>query len=920
MKKFSFNFGKAAALVLGVTAFLFAGCDQSLAGGSGGPALTGTVAINGTARVGENLTAIPGGLDAAADLLEKQYRWQSKAAEGAEWTPIAEADTTTGTYRLVAGDEGKLITVLVSVAGYSGTIEPPEEGIKGPVLPPHPKTYAVNIGTTENGTVNTDKTTAEVGSKVTLTVSPAAGYKYAAASISVKNQGGTDESVSVVTGEPTKFTFVMPEGPVTVTARFEEVPSNEYSISVGSNITGGLVSHNQESSVTAGVEVTLTVTPNEGYKYKDGTLKVTYTPTGGSETEATLDADKKFTMPAFNVTVTAEFEKKSYTLTIGGGITNGTVTASADDNNVQSGGTVLYDTEVTLTLAPAEGYSVGTVTVTKSEDTASVEGDGNSRTFTMPASDVTVTATFTAIQYDITIDSNIQNGTVTASVNNSTAATATVGQTVTLTVTPDSGKKLKSLSVNGSPVSVSGNTYTFAMPASAVTVTAVFEAEQQNPGGGGGTPNLAAVRYQDTENKSSGAGIFDMDAWTYNGESRAESSEEAWTLKTVEKPYVYFTVTKAANQTVTASGADADDVTITVDGSAVDGTTTGAELAAVTVDTSDFDTMFDGKKRDFALAVSENGQQIKTINVTLNSGIDDTYGVTIFEVTREDGNMTITKESTGVGPEKGDGKETSMEVFKTNLQPVNDLYDANRWLEVWAESNKEYLIRINKDQRIKPVIIVMKGRDYVTVHLKGAGSRPPVITRDTNVTTNVSQNSSRVGHPLNTKDNTQIGFIALSPNLNSSGVNNGHMTFTMENVTIDMEDEPASSSTTYIAIKCLLGINKGVDVVMKKGATLTGVNKQASGEDMAVVKIKLGNVNFTMEAGSAITGNFEYAGSNSYKGLFRIDSTSKNKGDITFKRYGDTIYGNKKGEADNNIIHYNEKSIGCPEEWSALGN
>ena len=64
---------------------------------------------------------------------------------------------------------------------------------------------------------------------------------------------------------------------------------------------------------------------------------------------------------------------------------------------------------VTITAAPASGYEVNTVTVTDADSgTVAVSGTGNSRTFTMPAKDVTVKVTFQLIPptYTVTFNAN----------------------------------------------------------------------------------------------------------------------------------------------------------------------------------------------------------------------------------------------------------------------------------------------------------------------------------------------------------------------------------------------------------------------------------------------------------------------------------------------------------------------------------
>jgi hypothetical protein len=90
--------------------------------------------------------------------------------------------------------------------------------------------------------------------------------------------------------------------------------------------------------------------------------------------------------------------KPLYSLTVGT-FTGGTVTADKV--------AYLENETVTLTIAASEGYELESISVHKTGDTGTtvtLEGDGNARTFAMPAYDVTVAATFTAIEYIITYD------------------------------------------------------------------------------------------------------------------------------------------------------------------------------------------------------------------------------------------------------------------------------------------------------------------------------------------------------------------------------------------------------------------------------------------------------------------------------------------------------------------------------------
>ena len=300
-------------------------------------------------------------------------------------------------------------------------------------------TYTVAVSQAQNGEVTTDKATAQIGNVVTITATPTAGYELD--TITVTPDVG--EAVAVTDGK-----FTMPAANVTVTVTFKEI---DYTVKIDAGIMNGTVAASAESA-NVGDAITLTVTPETGYQLK------TLTVVDDSQNSVSVTGNK-FTMPAANVTVSAEFEKITYTVAVSQA-QNGEVTT--DKATAQIGDTV------TLTITPSEGFELAAITVTAEKETPVTVIDGK---FTMPASDVTVSATFKKIDYAVKIDAGIVNGTVAAS-----AQSANVGDEITLTVTPETGYYLKTLTVvddSQNSVSVTGNKFT--MPAANVTVSAEFE-------------------------------------------------------------------------------------------------------------------------------------------------------------------------------------------------------------------------------------------------------------------------------------------------------------------------------------------------------------------------------------------------------------------------------------------------------------
>lgn len=166
-----------------------------------------------------------------------------------------------------------------------------------------------------------------------------------------------------------------------------------------------------------------------------------------------------------------------YTVTVDKNIKNGKVTPSA--TSLAAGETF------TVEATPNDGYVLDTVTV---KDASNNEIKPNTNgSYTMPASNVTVSATFkvkTDAKYSVTYTAPTGEGVVDSSINPTDTALAE-GTNVTVTVTVNDGYTA-SLAVDGATVttSTSGNTYTFtfSMPAQAITVAPKVTKAGENTG------------------------------------------------------------------------------------------------------------------------------------------------------------------------------------------------------------------------------------------------------------------------------------------------------------------------------------------------------------------------------------------------------------------------------------------------------
>lgn len=160
--------------------------------------------------------------------------------------------------------------------------------------------YTVTIAPAENGTVTTDKETANMGETITLTVTPNEGYEFD--QLTVMN-GETQVDVTITTEG--NYTFVMPAGNVDITATFKAI---DYNVIIVTPVSGNVTPDKETAHY--GETVTLTVVPDEGYE-----LDEIHVMNGTTQVAVTITTDGKYTfvMPANNVVISTLFKETSGT-------------------------------------------------------------------------------------------------------------------------------------------------------------------------------------------------------------------------------------------------------------------------------------------------------------------------------------------------------------------------------------------------------------------------------------------------------------------------------------------------------------------------------------------------------------------------------------------------------------------------------
>ena len=309
-----------------------------------------------------------------------------------------------------------------------------------------PYTIAATASPSEGGSV-TGFGMYITGDNITLTATPAEGYRFLHWTDGVNNLGNENP-----------YSFVASAN-ADITAVFELIPT--YTITATANPTeGGTVTG--DGSYNHGETVSLTASPNSGYTFAGWYNGLTFldnnSPYSFAATEAANIIAKFDTIKVTNITLDK----------------TGTLLRKVGDTPVQ----------ITATIEPVDALDK-TITWTSSNELVATVADGLVQFVGVGYTTITATAAsgvsascivnVNPAKYSITVDPNITNGEIMNS-----PSEAAAGDQVDLFVTPESGYQLVagSLKVNGdaSIVEPNGiNQYKFSMPAEDVEVTAQFE-------------------------------------------------------------------------------------------------------------------------------------------------------------------------------------------------------------------------------------------------------------------------------------------------------------------------------------------------------------------------------------------------------------------------------------------------------------
>ena len=273
------------------------------------------------------------------------------------------------------------------------------------------------------------------GDKITLSVDKQEGNN-----VIWKIEGLAEDAYTITdTGTHIELQFSMPSNDVRVTNRYEPI---YYTLTVDG----------KEERRAFGKEVTFTAPEKGGHTFTG--WEVDGVPEGTDTSKATIT----FTMPANNVTLTPQYKKNTYTLTVDG----------KDEPRV-------FDEDVTVIAQPVEGKTFTGWKVTGLP--TDVDTSKATITFKMPANKVTLKAEYTENAPE-TYELKVTDAQVTLK-DGGTVADLTavpVGTELVATAAEKDGYTFTGWEVTGLPADVDTTkaTISFTMPANNVTLKAQY--------------------------------------------------------------------------------------------------------------------------------------------------------------------------------------------------------------------------------------------------------------------------------------------------------------------------------------------------------------------------------------------------------------------------------------------------------------
>ncbi|MDD4163730.1 MAG: hypothetical protein PHD66_00700 [Eubacteriales bacterium] len=407
-------------------------------------------------------------ISVAAELETFEVKLMHPTGATVSFNPEPDFSVPSDSYTTYTFKTGSVVTMSVSAAtGYK------VDSVKiGTVTLPYQSSYqlysateitintsqvqmaaiTVNSGSFTTVFEGADGGSAEIGSSVTLRITPNEGYTVTKILYNDVEVGAGNEYTFTV-GETNNFEIIT-EGASIVYASLEVVVSE-----------GGNVSVSPEGSTyPAGTSLELTFAASASYTLASVTIN-------GVEIAPGQISGNKYSFIINSDTVVTVVYKKSYTITTTVGV-GGKISINGETVSGSSTVKVAEGTDVVLVVTPNLGYKVASVRI---DNITVALNEESSYTIPSVSSGAKIQVSFeatTETQYNIVATAG-PGGTISPSGNTNPVES---GKSKSFEIYPNSGYEIDTVTVDGNAVAISNNKYTFSGVISNHTIHATFKA------------------------------------------------------------------------------------------------------------------------------------------------------------------------------------------------------------------------------------------------------------------------------------------------------------------------------------------------------------------------------------------------------------------------------------------------------------
>ena len=700
------------------------------------------------------------------------------------------------------------------------------------------------------------------------------------------------ETLQVPKGTKSKYTALSGW-----TNYFNEIIEDEgvtYTLSITASGNGavsytGTVIRDKSSSFTVneGTSVSITITPDNGYRIKS---------VKENDTDVTsYVSDRSYSISSISrdTNVEVEFEAippTTYTLSIkiignGSASYNGTSVKYGTTNFSLNSGS-----NATVKFYPDDGYRIKSVKVNNSDVTSSVSND--QYTISNISSDTTLEVEFEEDTYNFSIKAT-GNGSVSfngMTINNQTySVVVNGGNSLTISFTPDSGYRIKSVKVNDTDVtsSLSDNSYTISNISANTTLEVEFEAipattytlSIKATGNGSASYNGTSIK-NSTTNFSVNSGSNATVAFSPDDGYRIKSVKVNDTDVTSSVSYNQYTISKISANTTMEVVFEANPVTLTIKATG-NGSATYDDTE-VRNSTKEF-SVSSGSKVTVSFS-ADSGYRIKTVKVnnTVAASNVSTYQHVISNISA---NTTLevefevvpklTIKATGNGSATYNGT-----AIRENTQDFNVNLGTNATITFSPDSG--YRIKSVKVDNSN-VTSSVSDNQYTLKNITADVTIEVVFEADNNtptvpkLTIKATGNGGATYNGTTVKGSTKVFYVDSGTNATVSfNPNNGYR---IRSVKVGNSDVTSDVSDNQYTIKNITAdVTLEVDFEFNDAPTTYTLTIEATGNGSVSYNgttVKKASMNFSVNSGANATVSFNPDSGN------RISSIKVNNTDVT---------------------------------------